>query len=204
MGPDAMILVFWLLSFKPAFSLSSLAFIKKLFSFFSLPAIRVVSSACLKLLIFLSTILILAFSSSSPAFHMMYFACNLNKQGEKIQTSCAPFPIWNQSIVPYPVLAADSWPAHRFLRRQVRWSGIPFSLRIFHSLLLSLVKCFGIINKAEVDIFLELSCFSYDAMDVGKLISSSSVFSKSILNITMFHGSCAVEACIGEFWTLLC
>ena len=48
-GPDAMILVFWMLSFKPAFSLSSFTFIKRLFSSFSLSAIRVVSSAYLRL-----------------------------------------------------------------------------------------------------------------------------------------------------------
>ena len=52
MGPDAMILVFWMLSFKPTFSLSSFTFIKKLFSSSSLSAIRVVSSAYLRLLIF--------------------------------------------------------------------------------------------------------------------------------------------------------
>ena len=52
MGPDAMILVFWMLSFKPTFSLSSFTFIKRLFSS-SLSAIRVVSSAYLRLLIFL-------------------------------------------------------------------------------------------------------------------------------------------------------
>ena len=62
MGPDAMILVFWMLSFKPAFSLSSFTFIKRLFSSSSLPAIRVVSSAYLRLLIFLLAILISAFS----------------------------------------------------------------------------------------------------------------------------------------------
>ena len=45
------------------------------------------------------------------------------------------------------------------------------------------VKDFGIFNKAEVDIFLELSCFFYDPMDVGNLISASSTFSKSSLNI---------------------
>ena len=72
MGPDAMILVFWVLSFKPAFSLSSFTFIKRLFSSSSLSAIRVVSSAYLRLLIFLPTILILACASSSPAFLMMY------------------------------------------------------------------------------------------------------------------------------------
>ena len=58
MGPDAMILVFWMLSFKPTFSLSSFTFIKRLFSSCSLSAIRVVSSAYLRLLIFLPAILI--------------------------------------------------------------------------------------------------------------------------------------------------
>ena len=46
-----------------------------------------------------------------------------------------PFPIWNQSVVPCPVLTVASWPAYRFLKRQIRWSGIPISFRIFHSLL---------------------------------------------------------------------
>ena len=45
------------------------------------------------------------------------------------------------------------------------------------------VKCFGIVNKAEIDVFLELSCFFHDLPDVGNLISGSSAFSKSILNI---------------------
>ena len=48
------------------------------------------------------------------------------------------------------------------------------------------VKGFGIINKAEVDVFLELSCFFDDPTDVGHLISSSSAFSKSSLNIWKF------------------
>ena len=56
MGPDAMVFVFWMLSFKPTFSLSSFTFIKRLFSSSSLSAIRVVSSAYLRLLIFLSAI----------------------------------------------------------------------------------------------------------------------------------------------------
>ena len=58
MGPDAMILVFWMLSFKPAFSLSYCTLIKKLFSSSLLPPIWVVSSAYLRLLIFLPAILI--------------------------------------------------------------------------------------------------------------------------------------------------
>ena len=64
MGPDAMILVFWMLNFKPAFSLSSFTFIKRLFSSSSLSAVRVVSFADLRL-IFLLAILIPACASSS-------------------------------------------------------------------------------------------------------------------------------------------
>ena len=48
------------------------------------------------------------------------------------------------------------------------------------------VKGFGVVNKAEVDVFLELSCFFYDPADVGNLISGSSAFSKSSLNIWKF------------------
>ena len=82
-GADAMILVFWMLSFKPTFSLSCFTFIKRLFSS-SLSAIRVVLSAYLRLLIFLLAILIPACASFSPAFLMMYSAYQLNKQGDNI------------------------------------------------------------------------------------------------------------------------
>ena len=135
MGLDAMILVFWMLSFKPTFWLSSLTLFKRLFISSSLSALRVVSSAYLRLLIFLPAILSPAFASSSPGFCMMYSAYKLNKQGDNIQAWCTPFPIWNQSVVLCPVLTAASWPAYRLLRKQVRWSGIPISFRIFHSLL---------------------------------------------------------------------
>ena len=49
-----------------------------------------------------------------------------------------------------------------------------------------IVKGFGILNKAEIDVFLELSCFFNDPADVGNLISGSSAFSKSSLNIWNF------------------
>ena len=51
------------------------------------------------------------------------------------------------------------------------------------------VKGFGIVNKAELDVFLELSCFFYDTTDVGNLISGSSAFSKSSLNIWKFFAN---------------
>ena len=98
-----------------------------------------------------------ASASSSPAFLMMYSAYKLNKEGDNIQSWRTPFPIWNQSVVPCPVLTVASWPAYRFLKRQVRWSGIPVSLRIFQFVVIHTVKGFGIVNK--VDDFLELLLF---------------------------------------------
>ena len=108
-GPDAMIFVYWMLSFKSAFSLSSFTFIKRLFSSSLLSAIRIVSSAYQRLLRFLLGILIPAYASSSLTFHMMYSAYKLNKQGDNIQPWCTPFPIWNQSVVPCLVLTGASW-----------------------------------------------------------------------------------------------
>ena len=111
--------------------------VKRLFSSSLLSAIRMVSSAYLRLSIFLPAILIPACASSSTTFCMVYSAYKLNKQGDNIQPWHTAFLIWNQSLVPCPVLTVASWPAYRFHRRQVRWSGIPISLRIFHSLLWS-------------------------------------------------------------------
>ena len=76
---------FWTLSLKPTFSLSTFTFIKRLFSSSSFSAIRVVSSAYLRLLIFLQAILIPAYVSSSQAILMMYSEYKLNKQGDNIQ-----------------------------------------------------------------------------------------------------------------------
>ena len=133
MGLDAMILVFWMLSFKPAFSLSSFTFITCLFTFCHKGGV-----ICISEVIDISpSNLDSNCASSSPAFHKMYSAYKLNKQGDNIQTWRTPFPIWNQSIVPCLVPTAASWPAYMFLMRQVRWSGIPISLTIFHSLLWS-------------------------------------------------------------------
>ena len=94
MGLDAMILVFRMLSFKPAFSLSPFTFIKRLFSYSLFSAIRMVSFKYLKLLIFLLVVLIPACNSSSLSFHMMYSAYKLNKQGDNIQPWHSPSQFW--------------------------------------------------------------------------------------------------------------
>ena len=83
-----------MLSFKPDFSLSSFIFVKRLFCSSSLPAIRMVSSSYLRLLIFLPVILIPAYDSFSLPSHMMYSAYKLNKQDDSMQPWCILFPIW--------------------------------------------------------------------------------------------------------------
>ena len=97
----------------------------------------VTSSAYLKLLTFLPTILIPACESSTLAFYMMYSAYKLNSR-------------WQYTALTYSFLKFEpvhcfmfsstvtSWPAYRFLRRQVMWSRISISLRIFYSLLWSI------------------------------------------------------------------
>ena len=102
------VVVVLMLSLKTAFSFSSFILIKKLFSSSSLSAIRVVSSAYCRLLIFLLAILIPNCDSFSQIFHMMDIAYKLIKQGDNIQPCYTPFPILNQSIILCSVLTAAS------------------------------------------------------------------------------------------------
>ena len=61
------------------------------------------------------------------------------------------------------------------------------------------VKGFGIVNKAEIDVFLELSCFFDNPADVGNLISGSSAFSKTSLNIWKFTVCLLLKPCLENF-----
>ena len=162
-----------MLNFKPTFSLSSFTFIKRLFSSSSLSAKRVVSSAYLRLLIFLLVILIPACASSNPAFLVMNSAYKLNKQGDNIQPWHTPFPIWNHSVVPCPVLTVASWPAYRYLKSQVRWSGIPISWRIFQSLWSTQSKALASTYKIYTYVYThtELNMFIYKHIHTLRYIS---------------------------------
>ena len=79
-----------------------------------------------------------------------------------------------------------SWPAYRILWRQVRRSSIPMSKNFPWFVVIHTVSGFSIITEAEVDVFFEFSCFFCDPADAGNLISGSSTFSKSSLNIWKF------------------
>ena len=142
----------WVLSQLFHFPLSPLS-ISSLVSL--VPSIRVVSSPYLRLLIFLPAILITSCASSSLAFHIMYSAFKLNKQDDNTAFLYS-FP----NLEPVNCFMCGSyWPAYRFLKRQVRWSGISISWRTFQFVVIHTIKGFSIVNEAEVDVFLELSCF---------------------------------------------
>ena len=96
-----------------------------------------------------------------------------------------PFSIWNQSVVPCPELLLPD--LHIGFSRG-RSGGLVFHLlkNFLQSVVIYTVKGFGIVNRAEIDVFLELSCFLDDPADVGNLISGSSAFSKTSLNFWKF------------------
>ena len=141
------------------------------------------SSGYLRLLIFLPAILIPAWCTLHISWcSMMYSAYKLNKQGDNIQPWCTPFLIWNQSVVPCPVptVALTSIQISQEAG-QVVWHSHLFK-NFPQFVVIHTVKGFGLLNKAEVGVFLEHSCFFYDPVDVGNLITGSSSFSKTSLN----------------------
>ena len=106
---------------------------------------------------------------------------------------------WNQSIVLCSILTVASRPACRFLRRQVRWPGVPISW-IFHTVyVIHTVTGFRIISEAEVDGFLGCPCFLYDPTDVGNLISGSSAFSKSSFYVWRFSVHVLLKPSLKDF-----
>ena len=110
----------------------------------------------------------------------MYSEYKLNKQGDNIQPWCTPFPVLNQSVVPCPVLNVASWPAYRCLWYSHLFKNFP-QFVVIHR-----VKVSSIIEEEEVDAFLEFPCLFYDPVDASNLISGSSAFPKTSLNIWKF------------------
>ena len=139
---DTMISAFWMLSFKPAFSPSSFTLIQRLFSSSSLSATRVASSAYLRLLYFswqswFQLVL-------HPAQRFSWWTVHISKISRWQYIALTYFFPDFQSVLPWLVLTAVS--AHRFLRRQVRWSGIPISLNVFQCVVIHTVFHMGYNN----------------------------------------------------------
>ena len=149
-GPDVMILVVWMLRFKPAFSFPSFTFIKRHFTSSLLSAIRVVSSAYLSLLIFLLAILIC--DSSSLASHMMYSAYKLNKQGDNYSLDILLSQFWTSLFMSGSNCCFLTCIQVSQETGQVVWYSHLFK-NFLQFVLVCTVKGFSIVNEVEV-------CFS--------------------------------------------
>ena len=132
-GPDAIIFIFWMLCLKPAFSLSSFTLIKRLFSSSLLSAIRVVSYAYLRLLMFLLAILIPACASSSLAFCMMYCEYRASLVAQLVKNLPALQETWVQSLGWENPLGKARLPTPVFLPGEFHGLSRPWgSQRVWH------------------------------------------------------------------------
>ena len=141
------------------------------------------ASAYLRLLIFLPAILIPAFDSSSLAFHIMYSACKLNKQGE----ICSLDVLLSLFELVHCSLSCSNYCFLTCIQVSQGASKVVWYYHLFKNfpqfVVIHTIKGFTIVNEGEVDIFLVFFCFFYDSTDVSNLISGSSAFSKSSLYI---------------------
>ena len=133
------------------------------------------SSAFLRLLIFLPAILIPACASSSPAFLMFQYTAWMDSFSY-LEPFCCSMSSSNGCFLTCIQISQETG----------RWSGIPISKNFPQFVVIHTVKGFGVVNKSEVSVFLELSYFFNDPTDVGNLISGSSAFSKTSLTIWKF------------------
>ena len=137
----------------------------RLFSSFLLSAIKVVSSAYLRLLIFLPAILIPGYASSNLALRSRVTICSLDILLSDLEAVCCSMSSSNCCFLICIRISQEAgqvvWYAHLS-------QNFPLFVMIYT------VKGFGVINKVEVDVFLEFSCCFDDTIDVGNLISGSS------------------------------
>ena len=171
--------------FQANLKLSSFTIIKRLLSSSSLSAIKEVSSAYLKLLIFFLAILIPAYDSSSPAFHMMHSANKLNKQGDNIQS-------WHTLHYCFLICIRVSLEAGKVVWYSHLFENCPQFLVILTA------KGISVVNEAEEDVSLELFCFLHDPAVAGYLISGSSAF----LNPTCASESSLLMYCWSLAWRI--
>ena len=115
----------------------------------------------------------------------MYSAYKLNKQDENTQLWGTPFPIWNHCV---HSMSSSNYCLLTHVQVSQAAGKVAWYSHLFKNfpqfIVIYTVKGFGIVNEAEV--FLEFSCFLDDPVDVGNLISGSSAFSKTSLNIWKF------------------
>ena len=123
----------------------------------------------------------------------------LNKQGNNISPWQFPFSILNQSVVPCPLITVASWPAYRFLRRQIRWSGNPIFFRIFQFVAVHKVKGFHVVNEAEIDVFWNSLAFYM----TQRILTIWPLFPLTFLNPACTYGSSWFTYCWNLAWRSL-
>ena len=130
----------------------------------------------------------------------MYSAYKLNKQGDSIQPWCTFFS--NSEPVCCPMSGSNCWFLTCIQVSQkagkVAWYSHLFE-NVPQFIVIHAVKGFGVVNKAEIDVFLDFSCFFDDPVDVGNLISGSSAFSKFSLNIWKFSVHILLKPLVEDF-----
>ena len=148
---------------------------------------------------FSGAILIPACPSSSPAFHMMCSVYKLNNQGDNIQPWWTPFQILNESIVPCLVLMLllVLHTVSQETGKVVWYSHLLKNIPQF--VVIHTVKGFNLVNEAEVDVFLELSCFFYDPT----MLAIWSLASLPFLNLAWTSGSSWFMYCWSLAWRIL-
>ena len=167
---------------------------KRLFSSSSLCVISVVLSAYLRLLIFLPAILVPACASFSPTCHMMYSSYKLNKQSDNIQPWHNPFTIWNGFNCCFLTCIQISQGAGKVVWYSHHLKKIPQFSVIYT------VKGFGIVNKAEVDVFLELACVF---QQIQQMLAICSLLPLPFLNAAWIFGSSWFIYCWSPSWRIL-
>ena len=197
---DAMIFLSWMLSFKQVFSLSFFTFIKRLFNSSLLSAIRVLLSAYLRLSIFHPTILIPAGDSSSLTFHMMYSAYMLNKQGDNIQPWCTAFSILKQSLVSCPSSISCFLTCIHISQEAIKVIWYSHLLKnLLQFVVIHTIKGFSVVSEAELEVFLEFSCFFYDPV----ILAIWSLVPLPFRNPASASGSSRFMYCWSLAWRIL-
>ena len=134
-----------------------------------------------------------------PGISQTYSTYKLNNHGDNVQPWHTPLPILNQSVVPRPVLTCflTCIQVSQKAGKVVWYSHLFKNFPQF--VVIQTVKVSSIINKAEIDVFLEFSWFFYNSMDVGNLISDSSAFSESSLYIWKFSVHVLLKPSLTDF-----
>ena len=203
MGPEVMIFVFWMLTFKPAFSLSSFTFIKRLLvPLCFLPS----GSGWCHLHIWGYW-----YFSWQSGFQLVlhsapHFSCwilhKLNKQGDNKQPWCIPFPTLNQSFVPW--LLTINYCLLTCIQVSQEADTVVWYYHLSKNfpqfVVIHTVEGFSIVSEAEVDVFLEFSFFFCDSMDVGNSIWS--LLPLTLLNPAWTSRTSQIMYCWSLMWRI--